>query len=163
MTVEWSQDLSARLAEMWKVYSSNQIEKILKDEGYAVTRSAVMGRIRRMKLHGKGNRTQTKRVIVSKIDRNINNAGLQVQAINRHKHQILSAEIFEPRSVDVVSLSKPLLDLRAMECRWPDDVQNDDGLHTFCGHRTDGGSYCCAHRQLSIQPKRSHIKMKEAA
>lgn len=43
-----------------------------------------------------------------------------------------------------------VLDLRAMECRWPDDDRNEAGLITFCGcHTADGSSYCAEHKALA--------------
>jgi len=43
-----------------------------------------------------------------------------------------------------------VLDLKAMECRWPDDDRNEEGLITFCGCRTvDGSSYCTEHKALA--------------
>lgn len=63
-------------------------------------------------------------------------------------------ETFKPRVADVVSRRIPILDLKAMECRWPDEDRDPDaGLHTFCGNRTgDGSSYCPAHVILSRGP-----------
>ena len=63
-------------------------------------------------------------------------------------------ETFKPRVADVASRRIPILDLKAMECRWPDEDRNPDtGLHTFCGNRTgDGSSYCPAHAALSQGP-----------
>lgn len=66
----------------------------------------------------------------------------------------LVEETFKPRVADVVSCRIPILDLKAMECRWPDEDRDPDtGLHTFCGNRTgDGSSYCPAHAALSQGP-----------
>lgn len=64
---------------------------------------------------------------------------------------------FKPRVFDLPSHRKTILDLRAMECRWPDENTNDDGLITFCGCQTaDGSSYCDAHRKIAyVKPDRS--------
>lgn len=59
-------------------------------------------------------------------------------------------EVFKPRTVDLPSHRKTILDLRDMECRWPDEDRNEDRAWTFCGCRTaDGSSYCPAHAELS--------------
>jgi len=64
-------------------------------------------------------------------------------------------ETFKPRVADVVSRRIPILDLKAMECRYPDESGNPEkGIpHTFCGNPTeDGSSYCPAHVILSRGP-----------
>jgi hypothetical protein len=60
-------------------------------------------------------------------------------------------EVFKPRVVATKSHRKTILDLKAMECRWPDDEPHPEtGWWTFCGCRTaDGSSYCPAHAELS--------------
>jgi len=54
------------------------------------------------------------------------------------------------RREEALSHRKTILDLKAMECRWPDEDRNEDGHWTFCGCRTaDASSYCPAHAELS--------------
>jgi hypothetical protein len=82
--------------------------------------------------------------------------GAQVQAINRKKKPrapALIKEPFTPCTTDVVSRRVSILELRAMECRWPDEDRNEDGVITFCGNRTaDGSSYCPCHAALAVGP-----------
>lgn len=67
-----------------------------------------------------------------------------------HSGNVIQIEKFRARKAEVVSQSKPLLELGKRECHWPDDEPNADGLITFCACRTfDGSSYCEAHEILS--------------
>lgn len=79
--------------------------------------------------------------------------GPLVQKINARKRAggpPIVIDKFKPRIADVISRRVPLLDLRAMECRWADEDRNEVGLHTFCGHPTaDGSSYCPAHAEIN--------------
>lgn len=58
------------------------------------------------------------------------------------------------RAATVTSHRKTIVELKALECRWPDEEPHPEtGWHTFCGHRTaDRSSYCPEHTELSRGP-----------
>lgn len=158
----WTDERIARLKEMWaKGATASEIAAELGN----LTRNAVCGKIDRLGLSGKRraekirDKAKVKLVPVAKVqtkDRLKVAVGAQVQAINRIKKAAspeLIKEDFTPRVVDVPSHRVTILEVRAMECRWPDEDRNEDGLHTFCGNPTDdGSSYCPAHAALAIGP-----------
>jgi GcrA cell cycle regulator len=137
-----------------KLSAAKIAEAVNGKHGTSFTRNAVIGRIHRLGL----NRDKPKPV-ASKVapirtkERLAVGVGAQVQAIRRKRKVSPPApieEVFTPRTVDLPSHRKTILDLKAMECRWPDEDRNDDGLHTFCGCRTaDASSYCPTHAELS--------------
>jgi GcrA cell cycle regulator len=146
----WSEDRVAKLKELW---SDGLTTKRIAEELGHVTRNAVIGKATRIGLAGtrrSGPQKQGRPISVKPIGRVV---GSQVQAINRRKKPapVIVEEVFTPRTVDLPSHRKTILDLRAMECRWPDEDRDPEtGWHTFCGCRTaDASSYCPAHAELS--------------
>lgn len=145
----WTEDRIAKLKELWD--EGLTTKRIAEELGH-ITRNAVIGKATRMGLAGtrrSGPQKQGRPISVKPIGRVV---GSQVQAINRRKKPapVIAEEAFMPRTVDLPSHRKTILDLRAMECRWPDDERNEDGMHTFCGYATaDASSYCPAHAELS--------------
>jgi len=125
--------------------------------GTAYTRNSIAGRAKRMGLctarEVKPVQEKSEAIEVKKGDRLSVAVGAAVQMINRLKSgdvPRVSQDGFVPRVVEVLSLRKTILELRAMECRWADEDRNADGLHTFCGNRTaSGSSYCPAHAELN--------------
>jgi len=135
-----------------KLSAAKIADQINQKHGTSFTRNSVIGRIHRLGL------IKTKKAPIAKpapMKRNHRltvGVGAQVQAIRRKiKAAPLPVEdVFEPRVVAIESNRKTILELRAMECRWPDEDRNEDGQHTFCGCATmDGSSYCPAHAELS--------------
>lgn len=176
----WTEELSARIAELWKTKSSAEIVADLQGDGLSVSRNAVIGRLHRM-----GMRVESKDKIIERTPRKYApqqpripnktrraavNHGAVVQKINRRQPETpkLKVDRFIPRAADIVSLRKPLLDLRAMECRWPDEHRNAERIWTFCGHPTcDGSSYCPSHKELArgegTPSERNAVKIRRAA
>lgn len=187
-TSPWTDDLSQRLAVLWaeRATSTAAIAKVFQSEGYTFTKNSIIGRARRMGLppkekwlpkavfvvvkHSKYS-PEPERPAVGRSKVEVGEIGAAVQAINRAKRKkatnMIVIQNFSPRVADIASFKKPLLDLRAMECHWPDDERNADGLHTFCGHPTDNHSYCKAHREINrghgTPSERAAIRVREAA
>jgi hypothetical protein len=135
--MKWDQTLSDRLREMWKHHSSGEIEAMLHREGYKVTRSAVMGRVSRMKLPFGKSHTTEGRCALPKIRRSPR------PRIPRESKLLNDTNTNTP-------LRKMLLDLGPLECRWVDEERNEDGHYTFCACPTDlDESYCAAHKRRS--------------
>ena len=132
--MKWDQTLSDRLREMWKHHSSGEIVAMLHSEGYAVTRSAVMGRVSRMKLpFGKSHTCEVSR------------------ALSRRSPRPRIPRI--PQNKPANGERKTLLDLDPGDCRWP--VGEEGDTYTFCGCPKDGDlPYCAAHWRQSRIPGR---------
>jgi hypothetical protein len=158
-SINWDDALSDRVLALWKSKSATEIVSVLAADGYSLTRNSVMGRIYRMggsvksKSDVHPNTTKAAEQQRPKINRSKLGLGAQIQSINRGPK--VKVEKFKARAADVVSLRKPILELQAMECRWPDEHRNEAGLHTFCGNPTlDGHSYCEAHQFIAIDQAR---------
>lgn len=152
----WTDELSQRLAVLWaeRATTTAAIAQVFQSEGYRFTKNSIIGRARRLGLPPKAKwppKAERPATVRSKADGGV--IGTAVRDINRSKGKpayVPIIEDFAARIADIVSLEKPILDLCAMECRWPDDKRNDDGLHTFCGRPTlDKQSYCEAHREIN--------------
>ncbi len=145
----WTDERIEKLKQLWK--KGLTTKRIAEELGH-ITRNAVIGKATRLGLAGtrrSGPQKQGRPISVKPAGRVV---GSQVQAINRRKKPapVIAEEAFTPRTVDLPSNRKTILELRAMECRWPDEDRNEGGLHTFCGCATmDGSSYCPAHTELS--------------
>lgn len=141
------------------------------------SRNAVIGRINRLGLKGKierpkkeqkARRPRTDRAdamnTVLKVKRSSLSSkgnyskdgseavGILLKIRQKLKGPKIKRESFKPRSVAVQSRHVSIIELKAMECRWPDDGGDPSkGIpHTFCGNRTaDGSSYCPCHALLA--------------
>lgn len=112
--------------------------------GSLFTRNACIGKAKRLGLSGPAKQP------VTPIVRRHRPIESSIHRILRKPAGQAEPDAFVARAADVVSRRVPLLDLRAMECRWPDDDRNEDGHHTFCGNpAADGSSYCGPHTNLS--------------
>lgn len=149
----WTEDRTSKLRSMLSAGASYAeiAASINADTGSRLTRNACIGKATRLGISGATNLVRAKPAPMKRKQRLTVAVGAQVQAINRKRRApVLIEEAFQPRTVNLPSHRKMILELRAMECRWPDEDRNEDGLHTFCGCRTaDGSSYCPAHAELS--------------
>lgn len=130
--LKWTDEQDDLLrANYGKMYGKDIAALINETTGSKFTRFAVVARAQRLGLIVPGSRTIPFRQ-------------------KKEPVPVVVEEKVTSRVADVFSKRKTILDLRAMECRWPDDDRNEDGLHTFCGCRTaDASSYCPAHVELS--------------
>ncbi|BEV43948.1 GcrA family cell cycle regulator [Afipia carboxidovorans] len=143
--------------------SCSQIAALINEKhGTSFTRSSVIGRLHRLGVNEKARDPayRTAKIArlapVRKSERTTVAVGPQIQAINRMRQKRAPSssieETFTPRTAEVPSRHVSILELKAMECRWPDEGGDPKkGIpHTFCGCRTaDGSSYCAAHKALA--------------
>lgn len=143
--------------------SCSQIAALINEKhGTSFTRSSVIGRLHRLGVNEKARDPAFRTPKVAKLravktsDRVTVAVGPQIQAINRMRQKRAPSssieETFTPRTAEVLSRHVSILELKAMECRWPDEGGDPEkGIqHTFCGCRTtDGSSYCAAHKALA--------------
>jgi len=126
----WTEERIAKLEKLWK---KGLTTKAIAAELGHITRNAVIGKATRMGLAGtRRSGPQKQGKPISRIKPAGRIVGSQVQAINRRKkvHPVFVEETFQPRTVDLPSHRKTILDLRAMECRWPDEDRKEAGQQT---------------------------------
>jgi hypothetical protein len=148
----WSEELSARLAVLWKDNSASEITSIFNAEGYDITRNSIIGRLHRMKLSIDDKvklhpATKAFLGLSVKIARRKHTAGdgPLIQAINRGPKT--KSDHYKPKTVKVISRDILLVDLEPNECRFA--CNETGGRHLFCGHPTKPGrAYCEMHHAL---------------
>lgn len=155
----WSEELSARLAVLWKHNSASEIVMMLNAEGYDITRNSVIGRLHRMKLsiddkvklHPATKAFLGPSVKISKRKKTTGDGPL-IQAINRGPKT--KSDRYKPKTVKIVSRDVALVDLEPSQCRFA--CNEVDGKHLFCGHPSKSGSaYCERHHDLCwIAPRK---------
>lgn len=132
-------------------------EIILAETGISLSRNAVIGKAVRLGLEKRGRNGNYNGNGRSKPGTKARRAGDGALAQKlRLGPPELKLEPFPAASpADVISRRVSILDLKAMECRYPDESGNPEkGIpHTFCGNPTeDGSSYCPAHAALVRGP-----------
>lgn len=158
----WTDDRVERLIELWAdgITAAN----IARELG-GTTRNAVIGKVQRLGLKRRCNsavsekpkRKPPRAARGNYSTEGSTNYGILFKIKRKLKKQEpkLKSEPFKPRIADAVSRRVSILDLKAMECRYPDESGNPEkGIpHTFCGNPTeDGSSYCPAHAALVRSP-----------
>lgn len=141
----WTDDLRSEVKEMWRTQSAQQIATALQQRGYPFSRNAIVGLVHRagltieQKTEAKSRRSPT-----TPRER-------RVPPVLRLVGASKCAVWIEPASVDIIPRNLVLDDLGKNECRYP----YGGGPFLFCGHSTDGGSYCAGHKVLCyIAPQR---------
>jgi GcrA cell cycle regulator len=116
------------------------------------SRSATIGRVRRLKLAGSGRPDRPKpplTVTPPKPRRDPERAAEMPWFPPAFK----SVAMPKLRCADVVPRHLLLMDLEPRDCRYPYGGDAEGEAITFCGHpRRPGSSYCAAHFDLSIGP-----------
>jgi GcrA cell cycle regulator len=142
----WSDDRVTTLSKLWRDgLSASRIAKALG----GVTRNAVIGKIHRLGLSGRGlppARARLVRPLAPRSSPSVKTSTAEVQQSRpklRLEAPLLSAPEGPGLIVDQVHLS-------AHTCKWPiGDPKSPD--FTFCGHRSDG-RYCMQHERKSVRP-----------
>lgn len=138
---------------MWRTHSAADIAIALQQRGYRFTRSSVIGLVHRMGLTLE-NKSEERRRRASppKRERRMKPV-LRLVGASSAGGQIFKTVMIpdiELACADIVPRNVALMDLGKHECRYP----YGDGPFTFCGHSTDGGSYCAGHKALCyLEPK----------
>jgi GcrA cell cycle regulator len=126
--------------------------------GTAYSRSAVIGRARRMGLTGPGRRKDglrhwLKRPAKAKARRLPGPPQCHVPEPRRPTPVLARREVAKLRCVDIEPRHLGLVDLEASDCRYPYGGDEDGEIITFCGHpRRPGSSYCAPHFHLTRGP-----------
>jgi GcrA cell cycle regulator len=146
----WTEDRVERCTSLWmQGYSASQVANAL---GW-VTRSAVIGKVRRLGLCRYDQAPQSHGARIIFADR----SPLSIPAPSRRTRARRSAS---PVSSQRLALSPvmgeplhiALLDLRECHCRWPLDGPQGK-VTSFCGRqKEDGLSYCGHHARIATRP-----------
>ncbi len=142
----WSDDRVATLSKLWQGgLSASQIAGQLG----GVTRNAVIGKIHRLGLSGRGAPsapTRAPRVAAPRIRRVRGVASPPSPRPTRV--QAIALVVVAPP--DGPGLIGDLVHLGAHACKWPIGDPKSPGFR-FCGRRADG-RYCEAHERLGVRP-----------
>src|SRR5579871_5866054 len=159
MQSNWEEAHSTVLREcVEKGMSFAQAAKALnKQFGTAYTRSAAIGRARRMGF-STPQRADSGSVFAppAKADaRKINETRARVFVMPSAKPSVLErAAVLQLRCVAITPRHLSLIDLEDGDCRYPYGGDLDGDPITFCGHpRRDGSAYCVSHFHLTIEPE----------
>jgi GcrA cell cycle regulator len=133
------------------------------------TRNATIGRARRMGLAGVA---ETGR---SKKPRKLDFLSIRKLRKNSRKHRAAKSGLLQRpvlkrarapklRCVGIEPRHLKLIELEALDCRYPYGGDKDNEAITFCGHpRREGSSYCAPHfhltRKVESAPERAAIKV----
>ena len=140
----WSDDRVTTLSKLWlDGLSASQIAKQLG----GVTRNAVIGKVHRLGLSGRGAPsapTRAPRLAAPRHRRPVRAAVLTARPSPAAPTSPPMPTPKEPGLVDT------LVQLGAHACKWPIGDPKSPGF-SFCGRRTDG-RYCEAHERLGVRP-----------
>lgn len=145
MPSPWTDELRAKVKQLWATHSATEIANVLKEDGHAFTRNSIIGLLHRLNLTIEEKlavrvRTKARRAAEPKRVRVSNPTGGKghprifrtIQAVQR-----LSCVEIIPRNLSVI-------ELEPNDCRHPYGGYDDP--ITFCGHpKMAGSSYCVPH------------------
>lgn len=137
----WSDDRVATLRKLWfDGLSASQIARRLG----GVTRNAVIGKVHRLGLCGRGATQPPSRV------RRASTPRLPRARPAPRPQTTRPAPLAVALPSEGPGLAADLVQLGARACKWPiGDPKSPD--FSFCGRHTEG-RYCAAHAQLSVHP-----------
>ena len=137
----WTEDRVARLKTLWR--EGRTAEQIAAELQNGLTRSAVLGKVRRMGLSaGRPARPAVRRAAAERGPTAA--PGLDARA-DRGR-----AALTEPRdAADLPSGGLSLLALRQDQCRWP--YGDARAGVSFCGRPVARGAFCAAHAEVGYR------------
>ena len=147
--MSWTDERVEQLKQMWlDGLSASQIAGRLG----GVTRNAVIGKVHRLGLSGRGapTRVTRRRPSTPRAPRAQSTTPRREQAAKQ-----AAAPAPEPEELEVISdpdAQANLLELNEQTCKWPNGDPGDENFH-FCGQRSAPGMpYCAAHAKKAYQP-----------
>jgi GcrA cell cycle regulator len=171
--MNWTDERVEMLRKLWSEgLSASQIAAQLGN----VTRNAVIGKVHRLKLSGRGKTTSSaprvKKATTASAPRSsaprsssrishghtVGNAALKMDYVSVVRSQPM-AEVM-PLLVVPVSRELKLVQLTETTCKWPNgDPMQDD--FSFCGSEApDASPYCTYHSRLAYQPAAERKRMR---
>ncbi len=144
----WTDDRVEMLKKLWaEGLSASQIARQLGD----VTRNAVIGKVHRLGLSGRGSPARSERPRAVTVPKPT------VKPVFIKPVLVQNPVVLENGEFATV------MTLKENMCKWPiGDPSSPD--FRFCGHRTSGSSpYCDAHARLAYQPMDRRKQKRRAA
>ena len=136
----WTEERITRLKILWR--EGRTAEAIARELGDGVSRSAVLGKVHRLKLAA----TRAPRRPPAK---------LELAATYRNRRSMVPAAPVWAPSMDAgadapQSGSRSILTIRPMECRWPFGEPGQTGF-SLCGRRVARGAFCAGHAAVAYR------------
>jgi GcrA cell cycle regulator len=147
LAATWSDDRTTTLSKFWlDGLSASQIAKQLG----GVTRNAVIGKIHRLGLSGRGAPSAPSRAARAAAPHAWRTARAALAAPVRAKGPAPAPRAAPTPAAEGPGLIDNLVHLGVHACKWPiGDPKSPD--FSFCGRRADG-RYCATHAQLGVRP-----------
>ncbi|MGD1933930.1 MAG: GcrA family cell cycle regulator [Candidatus Phaeomarinobacter sp.] len=159
--MSWTDERVEQLKQMW-------IDGLSASQSAArlggVTRNAVIGKVHRLGLSGRGapTRVTRRRPAAPRAPRSTTASSVPKREAASKKAAIAPAP--EPEELEVISdpdAQANLLELNEQTCKWPIGDPGDENFH-FCGQRSAPGlPYCAAHAKMAYQPLPSRRERKD--
>jgi GcrA cell cycle regulator len=144
-SLNWSDDRVSTLSKLWRDgLSASQIAKSLG----GVTRNAVIGKIHRLGLSGRG--MASTRSWTPRLSTPLPRASARAPALARPSRPTTLPTLVLPQEPDAPGLIQDLVHLSAHTCKWPIGDPKSPNF-TFCGRPSDG-RYCGAHARVGVRP-----------
>ncbi len=144
-SLNWSDDRVSTLSKLWR--DGLSASKIAKSLG-GVTRNAVIGKIHRLGLSGRG--TSATRSRTPHLATPQRRASARAPAPARPSRPTAQPGPIVAAMPDAPGLISNLVHLGPHNCKWPiGDPKSQD--FSFCGHQTDG-RYCSLHERRGTRP-----------
>ncbi len=156
--MSWTDERVEQLKQMWMDgLSASQIAARLG----GVTRNAVIGKVHRLGLSGRGAPTRvTRRRPVAPRPPRVQSVPTQA----RRESEPAVQPAPEPEDLEIISdpdSHATVLELNEQTCKWPIGDPGEENFH-FCGQRSAPGlPYCAAHAKKAYQPLPSRRERKD--
>ncbi|MEO1065954.1 MAG: GcrA family cell cycle regulator [Pseudomonadota bacterium] len=167
----WTEDRVETLKKLWMDgLSASQIALELG----GVTRNAVIGKVHRLGLSGRGKTSTSSRPRQPRASQTTSRPRTQTGGTVGNA----ALKMTPDASPDIAPAPRPqrfeelvipiteranIMQLNENTCRWPIGDPTEDGFH-FCGRKADDGvPYCSYHRRIAYQPMADRRREKRAA
>lgn len=148
-TFDWNDAAVSRLRSLWA--DGQSASQIANQLGQGCTRSAVLGKVHRLKLPARRGAIRPARAPRPRklAHRRANNAAQRVKARQKDiaKAKPVSVPVAPPDARMI-----GLMDLTERTCKWPIGDPREPGFG-FCGAEKpfDGGPYCALHARVAVK------------
>ncbi|GAC1573000.1 MAG: GcrA family cell cycle regulator [Sphingomicrobium sp.] len=161
----WTIECEQILREMWSSHSSREIADHLGARGYAFTRNAIIGKAHRIDLQLKTraeHRPQGAQALSAAAAPKKTGPGRRPPKPVSDAPDTATVP-FVPRVVETGPMHLTLLELTDATCKYECTKADDPAQFRFCGHPSDGTSYCAEHHAICCISPAAYAKKRVAA